>query len=271
MKKIISKTLASSRRLVYRSLAIYDQYFGNENKVVIFCFHSISNDSWKYSVSKTTFIKQIDYLVESGYKPVSLTNVFGLLDGRVILPEKSFVICFDDGYQNILNVREYLNKKNIKPVVFVLADTKNADKAQLRSKYAFLNKSDLFVLMKDGWEIGCHSATHADFFKLTNRSVKSEIISSKMMLEKSLGKTVNYFAYPKGRYNKKIIDAVKSAGYKLAFSMDDGLITKETNFLAVPRVGVDSSHSLEEFKSIFTPSALVFRKLFKSTNIWKLI
>src|SRR3989344_7782359 len=196
MNNIRSKFLLNTRASIYKILYIVDQLIGNESRIVIFCYHSISTDSWKYSVSKKMFRDQIDYMISSGYSPIKLADVLAYSNGKKAIEGKSFVVSFDDGYQNIFNVREYINKKNIKPVVFILADTKNADKAQLGSKYTFLNKSDLSMLMKDGWEIGCHSATHADFFKLTNRSIKREIVESKRDLEKFVGRHVDYFAYP---------------------------------------------------------------------------
>ena len=49
---------------------------------------------------------------------------------------------------------------------------------------------------------------------------------------------------PKGVYSKKVINAVKKAGYSYAFSMDDDLITFRTHPLAIPRIGIDGSLSL---------------------------
>jgi len=46
-------------------------------------------------------------------------------------------------------------------------------------------------------------------------------------LEKNLGFRIDYFAYPKGIYNKKIIDAVKKAGYKGAFAVKEGSLSRK--------------------------------------------
>ena len=120
-------------------------------------------------------------------------------------------------------------------------------------------------LKKSGWTIGSHSKTHADFFALSKEQIQQEIIGSKKELEKTLKSKIKYFAYPKGRYTEEVLKTVKKAGYRLALSMDSDRIDKKTSRYTVPRVGVDRTHSLNEFRMLFIPSVVATKKLIKNS------
>jgi peptidoglycan/xylan/chitin deacetylase (PgdA/CDA1 family) len=57
---------------------------------------------------------------------------------------------------------------------------------------------------------------------LSSLEIKKEIAGSKLLLEKKLGLPIHWFAYPFGDYNKEAVKWVKQAGYKAAFSTEQG-------------------------------------------------
>jgi hypothetical protein len=63
------------------------------------------------------------------------------------------------------------------------------------------------------FDIGCHSYSHPILTKLDEESIFREIRYAKEALESIVGKEVKVFCYPKGIYNKEIIEAVKKAGF----------------------------------------------------------
>ncbi len=250
------------RRIVYYFLFIIDKLVLNrKSPVVIFCYHSISSD-WYHGVSFENFKKQIDYLA-SEYDPICIDGLRQIITGIKKMEKPAFLITFDDGYKDILAVKAYLAGKNIKPALFMLSDRENINREQLETDKELLSVSEILELKKAGWEIGCHGATHSDFEKLGNEELKKEIIGAKIQLEKELRFGIEYFTYPKGKYSKEILDMVRRQNYKMAFSMDDSLISSKTNIFAVPRIGINQSHSFLEFKALFLPSAIFFRGLVK--------
>jgi peptidoglycan/xylan/chitin deacetylase (PgdA/CDA1 family) len=80
-------------------------------------------------------------------------------------------------------------------------------------------------------------------------------------VEQKFGFPINYYAYPKGRYNKKVLAYIKEAGYDLALTIDDGIIKPGSDPLRLPRVCVDRTHSFSEFRNLPTLPAIGFRKL----------
>jgi peptidoglycan/xylan/chitin deacetylase (PgdA/CDA1 family) len=227
--------------------------------VTVFCYHSVSENDWRFSINKEMFKKQIEWLIKR-FVPITVADLEEYLRGNKKFTKPSFVLAFDDGYKDNLAIIDYLNSKKIKPIFFAMSDTKNASSKELQNKFSFLNKDDLRVLVKSGWAIGSHSATHQDFSCLSHNDIKNEITGSKNELQGQTGAKIKYFAYPKGAYNKDIIKAVKNAGYDLAFSLDDEVISVKTNPYAVPRVGVDRTHSFSEFKVVFSVQAIFLRR-----------
>lgn len=239
-----------------------------KTQVFILCYHSISDDGWDFSVSPKEFKRQINYL-KSKYQFIALSDVLDFCQGQKQITKPSVVINFDDGYKDIFQVRGFLKSLSIKPAVFALSAPQNANREELKTDKKFLTRRDLLSLVRDGWEIGCHTATHANMDILKKDGINDEIIKSKRSLEKDLGMPIRYLAFPKGRYTKPVMAAVKKAGYRMALTMDDGFIKEGTDILNIPRIGVDGTHSFSEFKKLFLPLNIQARRVLKTFGYGK--
>lgn len=262
-EKLLFEAKVWGRRIIYLSLYVFDTHvLRKKPDVFILCYHSVSNDSWRFGLSVETVIKQINYL-KSRFAPVDLPEIHSYIKGEKNIIKPSFLINFDDGYKEVYQLKDFFKMNGIKPTLFLLSDRKNADKKELDTDREFLSTDEILTLKKDGWTIGNHSATHADFYNLTSEKREMEIINSKKSLEDELGIKIEYFAYPKGRYTSDVLSDVKRAGYSLGLSMDDGSISGKTNRYVIPRIGVDRTHTFAEFKSLFLPSSIKIRKFVK--------
>jgi peptidoglycan/xylan/chitin deacetylase (PgdA/CDA1 family) len=249
------------RKTLYKAVTTLNP---RETGAFIMCYHSVGDDNWEHGVTFGTFKKQIDYLTYR-YKAITFKDVLDIISGKSINPEyPSFALTFDDGYKDIMSVKDYLKEKGIKPVLFLLSDSEKSVKDELKNSKQMLDANDIKLLIKEGWEIGSHSATHKDFWHLSDEEINTEVVESKKTLEEKYGVAVNYFSYPRGRYTKKVISAVKEAGYKMAVSMDDGKITAGIDQFTLPRVGVMRNHDFSEFKTIMKSSAIQTRAYLKN-------
>ena len=108
-------------------------------------------------------------------------------------------------------------------------DPRNLEVAALIKKYGFEKQTIFFIecisaeaqeqikkLFDMGFQIGSHTLTHCILTRTALGQAKWEIEFSKKLLEKLLDKKVEWFAYPRGYYNKDIMEMVKNAGYKYA-------------------------------------------------------
>ena len=262
MKKKLFEFIFLTRRFIYLSLSFMNRLTIKQNTVFILSYHSINKDKWRFSIDYDEFVRQVDYLLKY-FEPVNLDDIYLFIRGKKSIEKSSFAITFDDGYEDILKLKNYFRKNGIRPAFFILSDNVNANRKELGTDREFLNKEEVESLVSDGWILGCHSATHCDFSALGREKIYKEVVNSKKQLEKKLRRKVDYFVYPKGKYSKEILDIVKKAGYKLALSMNDGFISKETDLFTIPRIGVDRTHSYNEFKTLFLPSVVIFKNLIK--------
>lgn len=67
------------------------------------------------------------------------------------------------------------------------------------------------------FDIGGHSTSHPqDIKRLSDEDAKADILDNKEWLENITGKELEWFCYPRGRYNERTIQILKDVGYKYA-------------------------------------------------------
>ncbi len=252
------------RKVVYLSLFELDKLMNKRQKIIILSYHGISSENWDFNVTLTEFKKQIKYLKQN-FKFITLNDLQDYLEGNKDFKDSVVLITFDDGYNDLIKIKDFLISQNIKPTLFLLSNEKMVNRQQINNSKKFLDKSNVSDLKKAGWEIGSHSATHPDFWKLSDTQIINEVAESKTALQKNYGQKIYYFAYPRGRYDSNIINQIKKAGYKLALTMDDGVIDKSSNPYLLPRIGINKTHDLAEFRASFSPSVVFIRGFLKKT------
>lgn len=252
------------RRCIYMCFALIHRIITVKNGIYVLCYHSISENDWRFSNNKDEFLKHISFI----HRNFSFINSSEFMEyvstGKKIL-EPKFLITFDDGYKDILSIARELEFYNVQPIVFLLGNEEGLNRKEMDNSLSLLSEDDVRNLISHGWTIGSHSLTHSQLIKLSKKDVEIECVQSKKDLEKKYGVAVNFFAYPKGVYSKKVLNAVKKAGYSFAFSMDDDMITFRTHPHKIPRIGIDGSHWYHEFKGAITPLAIYFRRFVRKS------
>ena len=213
------------------------------------------------------FKEQMKYLKDNGYYTLSLTNLYGYLMNNTPIPKKSVVLTFDDGYENNYTAMfSVLKKYNFRATIFVI--TGNIDKY-----HKFLKSEQLLEMDKAGIDIESHTVHHDNLAMLSKNKQLKTLIKSKKYLEKTLNKSIYFFAYPFGGYNKRAIEALNEAGYKMAFTTVDGWSSKQNGILSLHRVWVSPFDSTSVFENkISNPKYLLLDQLpiIKTVNTKKL-
>jgi peptidoglycan/xylan/chitin deacetylase (PgdA/CDA1 family) len=115
--------------------------------------------------------------------------------------------------------------------------------------------------MLDVFEIGSHGRSHRILSHLQPRDIESELVESKLNLERHLGINVRAFAYPNGAFgdfNEATEGAVRRAGYKLCFTAIAGTNLAPGNPLRLKRYNVED-FGMRYFKSLLDGSADLLR------------
>ncbi len=113
--------------------------------------------------------------------------------------------------------------------------------AELRASHRLLTADELCLIADSPLvEIGAHSLTHPDLTRLTDDDLRREIEEGGRILEELTGRPVRSFAYPLGRYDERVVRAVRRAGYSYAVVVEplDPVVDGENPGLTFPRSGV---------------------------------
>lgn len=211
--------------IIYVSLGInYEELKVNElGDVPIMMYHGIHNitnneytggnvDKDGYQRTKEAFIEDLEFYYNSGYRMIRLQDyVNGIIDVEAGL--SPIILTFDDGLENNIKVTGLDENGNIiidpNSAVGVLEDFKkkypdfnvtatffvNGGLFQ-QSEY---NEKILNWLVDNGYDIGNHSYSHADFTTISKEKSVQEIGIVYNLLEKYIpGKYVNIVALPFG-------------------------------------------------------------------------
>ena len=74
-------------------------------------------------------------------------------------------------------------------------------------------------LVRNGMTLGSHTTSHALLTTETLDAARRELHGSKQTLEVKLKRPIYHFAYPDGRFNAAVVQAVNAAGYRYAYGI----------------------------------------------------
>ena len=200
------------------------------------------------TVSIADFESQIQYFKEKGYASVSLAQVYSAVAFQIPLPPKPVVFTFDDGYQDVFENAIPILEKYGFTGTFAIA-------TELLGRPSYAVWDEVLEAQKSGMEIVSHTENHLDLTsdKYSDKDLNREIFGSKQVLEEKLGTSIDFFVYPYGKYNDKVVGLVKAAGYKLALTTAFGLQVHEQTLLTTPRLRVHGQNGLDKIKRVFEP------------------
>jgi len=189
-------------------------------------------------VSTSQFASQLRYLRSHGYHPVTMRQVWDDWTGKADLPRRPVVLSFDDGYPNqYLNAARLLRRYHWPAVLNLVARRGTA-----------LSDAQVRRMVKWGWEIGSHTLGHPILTRCSAATLRRELVLSRRILHHELGVPVDFFCYPGGAYDGRVMRAVRDAGYLAATSIRFGAATPRGRF-ALPRIAVYWGESLSAFGS----------------------
>lgn len=191
-------------------------------------------------VSRTDFARELRWLASHGYRAVTLHDVHEYWHGRLALPRKPVVLTFDDGYRGDFTIADPLLRTRGWPGVL------NLEVAHV--VHGDLTPRMIRRLLAHGWELASHTLTHPDLTALDSRRLEHEVAGSRRWLRRRFGVDVDFFCYPSGRYDQRVIAAVRASGYLGATTTEPGLARRAGPF-TLNRIRIDASdgvHGLAE-------------------------
>lgn len=101
------------------------------------------------------------------------------------------------------------------------------------------------VARDDLLELGAHTLRHRNLGALGPRDLEEELASARAAMEVETGRAPALVSYPYGRYDRGVVEAARSAGYRAGFTLDRGTARGGADPLALPRLNVPAGIGVE--------------------------
>jgi peptidoglycan/xylan/chitin deacetylase (PgdA/CDA1 family) len=202
-----------------------------KKEVPVLCYHHIRNVAStrdlknEYEVSATEFKLQLKALADSGYKSVTPDQLYNYLVFGGSLPEKPFMITYDDTDEEQFSIaKPEMDKYGFKGVYFIMTIS--------IGRPNYMTKEQIKQLSDEGHVVASHTWDHSRVDRYTYEHAIEEggkkkvvndwdqqLVKTKTKLEGIIGKPIDYFAYPFGIWSKAGIPEIEKRGYKMAFQL----------------------------------------------------
>jgi peptidoglycan/xylan/chitin deacetylase (PgdA/CDA1 family) len=200
----------------------------NNHRLAILGFHKIGEPPAGYSrtpwyIPESEFVEHLRFLRSNQWHVLTLNECLSALSNWQLLPERSALLTFDDGYRSMIDiVLPWLRQFGFPSVVFVptqfIGGTNDFDSGHQPTE-AICGWDHLQQLNRYGCSAQSHGVSHRSFSWIDSAEKEQELLQSKAVLEANLGNPVEMFAYPYGRLGEEPSVASKrlnQVGYKAA-------------------------------------------------------
>jgi peptidoglycan/xylan/chitin deacetylase (PgdA/CDA1 family) len=190
-------------------------------------------------VRPADFAAQMHWLAAHGYHAVTLHHVYEYWLGGTPLPAHPIVLSFDDGYLGQdTHALPVLRELRWPGVLNLRVDA-------LESPYT-LPAWRVHEMLATGWELDSHTITHPDLTHVDDAQLWREVHGSRVELQQAFHVPVDFFCYPSGRYDARVVDAVRRAGYLGATTTNSGL-ARPQDIDTLSRIRITGSDRLNGF------------------------
>lgn len=215
-----------------------------ENGLPVLMYHFFYDNSKYYKQDNNwlkigDFEEQLKYMTENDFYFPTWEEVSDYIDGKAKLPSKSVVLTVDDGDDSFFDLAvPVMQKYKVPATSFVIT-----------SWYGGRYDPKLDYVVWESHSDQMHESGANGKGRMVNweyEKIKEDLKTSSKILGGA-----NVFCYPFGHYNDTAIKALKDTNYILAFTVEGGRVTKNSNKYKLPRVRVTDGNSLSYFiKSI---------------------
>jgi peptidoglycan/xylan/chitin deacetylase (PgdA/CDA1 family) len=191
----------------------------------------------RYVLRAADFHAQMILLQNQGWRGVSVSEAMRFPE------QKTVAITFDDGSETDLTCAAPMLRQLGFGATFYIT-------AGWLGQKGYLSQSQLRELSAFGFEIGCHSMTHAYLTDLDQSGLQREMAEAKLQLEQVICRPLEHFSCPGGRFDRRVAIVAREAGYRTVATSRIQANSKATDPFALGRIAVMRSTSLSEFQEL---------------------
>ncbi len=237
---------------------------GTGDRVHVLAYHRVAESGSEalapYRVAPAAFEEQLRYLRDHGFTGITFDDWSLHVVHGASIPSNAVLITFDDGYRDFKDhAWPLLERYGFSATVFLVADqiggTNSWDEGEFGETVPLLDWREIRELQAAGARFGSHTASHAWLPDLSWRQVVRELRRSRRVLEQGLGAPVSALAFPWGAFNQPIQLLTGACGYEFGLSTAEGACTANHSLLAMPRLDVAGTDTLDDFAAKLAPPA----------------
>ncbi len=195
-------------------------------------------------VEPQLFAEQMQALKQAGWHGVTQDQLEAYWSRGVPLgPGKPIVLTFDNGYQSQYTQALPVLQRLRWPAV------ENIQLSGLPPSQGGLLQRQIKGLVSAGWELDTQGISHADLVTLDESELHNQVAVARETVRRRYGVPVNWFCYPSGHYDARVIAEVKAAGYVGSTTVIPGWAQPGGDPYRLPRLRVLGGTSPQELLS----------------------
>lgn len=215
--------------------------------VRVVCYHAVADLRGApvlepYGIPPARFRLQLA-LLRRFFRIIDADEFARFLEGAGV-PKRALLLTFDDCYRDLVtDALPILRERGIPALAFVVTDriggTNDWDAPIGAPSLALADLDELRELQSAGVALGSHSRTHPFLDRLSDQEIGSELSGSLADLRRLLAPPAPCFvAYPHGAFDDRVTRCAAAAGYAGAFTVDAGLVRRNADRFALPRIEI---------------------------------
>jgi peptidoglycan/xylan/chitin deacetylase (PgdA/CDA1 family) len=208
----------------------------------VLMYHSVpaSGDGGLLATPRPLVDRQWRALRANGWTLRGLTEALAL--ARANRDARLVGVTFDDGYADFLGVLDLLAMHDARATLYLPTSQVGTPGQKAGPDQSWLSWADIASLPRELVEIGSHANTHRPLDVLSRADIDYEVRHSRRLLAERIGADAVSFCYPNGYSNRRVRQAVSSAGYTNACVVGRRLANPDGDIFAVPRLQVTPAH-----------------------------
>ncbi|MFM9327384.1 polysaccharide deacetylase family protein [Paenibacillus mesotrionivorans] len=229
-----------------------------KDKVAVLVYHHVADeDMGSVTITPGLLDRQLKDMKRRGYHFITMEDFRRFTQGGEV-PRNAVLVTFDDGYKSFYtHAVPVLSRNQVQAVNFIVTEFIGHPE---RSTIPSLSAAEMTELADhNSAELQCHSnALHKQVNpkesylsgKLENKGkpetdeeytsrIRQDTLSCSTELKRFRSKADAY-AYPYGMFNAKVPGLLQEGGFRYAFTVQPGIVTRKTNWMEIPRINAGS-------------------------------
>jgi peptidoglycan/xylan/chitin deacetylase (PgdA/CDA1 family) len=188
----------------------------------------------RYILPLETFRNQMAWMKESGLRGLNVSEALHYP------AEPSVCITFDDGCEtDLIAAAPVLREFGFNATFYLTAGFLGTP--------GYLHASQVRDLDALGFQIACHSMTHAYLSDLAEPDLKREVVDAKLQIEQIVGHAIEHFSCPGGRYDQRTLRMARHAGFATVANSQFYANSSSTSPYELARVAILRDLPLKQF------------------------